>query len=336
MTYSVETAIKSAPPRAVKRLKGDTVPGSGILVLISLVEQWHDELGREFAIHHVRPEEDRMVVIAGATGPIRAVITNGTTGIDARTMAALPDLEIVCSFSAGYEHVDVEAARARGVAVTHGPGVNAVSAADHAIGLMIACGRGIAWRDRLVRSGEWAAARGLAPTVSAKRLGIIGLGAVGAAIARRAAAFDMGIAYHNRHRRDDVEYDYVESVAALAARSDYLIVSCPGGEATRHIVDADVLKALGPDGHVVNIARGSVVDTTALIAALENHTIAGAALDVFEDEPGVPDALKRLDHVVLSPHVAGFTPEAFRAGFELLRDNLRAHFAGNALITPVP
>ncbi len=194
----------------------------------------------------------------------------------------------------------------------------------------------LARRDRLVRGGEWAAARGLAPTVSGKRLGIIGLGAVGAEIARRAAAFDMTIAYHNRRRRDDVEYDYVESVAALAARSDYLIVSCPGGEATRHIVDADVLKALGPDGHVVHIARGSVVDTTALIAALENGAIAGAALDVFEDEPNVPDQLKRLDNVVLSPHVAGFTPEAFRAGFELLRDNLRAHFAGRELPTPVP
>ncbi len=311
------------------------MPGPGILVLISLVERWHDELGREFAIHHVRPEDDRTAIIAAADGPIRAVITNGTTGIDAQTMEALPDLEIVCSFSAGYEHVDVEAARARGIAVTHGPGVNAASAADHAIGLMIACGRGIAWRDRLVRSGEWAAARGLAPTVSGKRLGIIGLGAVGAEIARRAAAFDMTIAYHNR-RRADVEYDHVESVAALAARSDYLMVSCPGGEATRHIVGADVLKALGPDGHVVNIARGSVVDTTALIAALENHTIAGAALDVFEDEPRVPDALKRFDNVVLSPHVAGFTPEAFRAGFELLRDNLRAHFAGRDLPTPVP
>ena len=312
------------------------MPRPGILVLISLVEQWHDELGREFAIHHVRPEDDRMAVIASAGGPIRAVITNGTTGIDSPTMEALPDLEIVCSFSAGYEHVDVEAARARGIAVTHGPGVNAASAADHAIGLMIAAARGIARRDRLVRGGEWASARGLAPTVSGKRLGIIGLGAVGAEIARRAAAFDMTIAYHNRRRRDDVEYDYVESVAALAARSDYLIVSCPGGEATRHIVDADVLKALGPDGHVVNIARGSVVDTTALIAALENHTIAGAALDVFEDEPRVPDALKRLDHVVLTPHVAGFTPEAFRAGFELLRDNLRAHFAARALVTPIP
>ncbi len=312
------------------------MPGPGILVLISLVEQWHDELGREFAIHHVRPEDDRMAVIAAAGEPIRAVITNGTTGVDAATLNALPDLEIVCSFSAGYENVDVEAARARGIAITHGPGVNAASAADHAIGLMIACGRGIARRDRLVRNGEWAAARGLASTVSGKRLGIIGLGAVGAEIARRATAFDMSIAYHNRRRRAAVEYDYVESVAALAAWSDYLIVSCPGGEATRHIVDADVLEALGPDGHVVNIARGSVIDTTALIAALENHAIAGAALDVFEDEPRVPDALKRLDNVVLSPHVAGFTPEAFRAGFELLRDNLRAHFAGLNLPTPVP
>lgn len=310
------------------------VPGPGILVLISLIDQWHGDLGREFSIHYVRPEDDPTSVIAAASEPIRAVITNGTSGIDAATLNILPDLEIICSFSAGYEKVDVGAARSRGIAVTHGPGVNAASAADHAIGLMIACGRGIVWRDRLVRDGEWAVARGLAPTVSGKRLGIIGLGAVGAEIARRASAFDMSIAYHNR-RRAAVEYDYVETVAALAAWSDYLMVSCPGGEETRRIVDVDVLNALGPTGHVVNIARGSVIDTMALIAGLENQTIAGAALDVFEDEPAVPAALKRLDNVVLSPHVGGFTPEAFRAGFELLRDNLRAHFAGRSLLTPV-
>ncbi len=312
------------------------MPGPGILVLISLIERWHDELGREFEIRHVGAEDDRMAVVAAAGAPIRAVITNGTTGIDARTLDVLPDLEIICSFSAGYENVDVAAARERGISVTHGPGVNAPSAADHAIGLMIAAGRGIAWRDRLVRDGEWAAARGLAPTVSGKRLGIIGLGAVGMEIAKRAAAFDMAIAYHNRRRRDDAAYDYAETVAGLAARSDYLVVSCPGGAATRHIVDAGVLRSLGGDGYLINVARGSVVDTAALIEALENATIAGAALDVFEDEPGVGQALRRLDNVVLTPHVAGFTPEAFRAGFELLRDNLRAHFAGRAPPTPIP
>ncbi len=312
------------------------MPELGILVLISLIEQWHDELGREFEIRHVGAEDDRMAVVAAAGTPIRAVITNGTTGIDARTLDVLPDLEIICSFSAGYENVDVAAARERGISVTHGPGVNAASAADHAIGLMIAAGRGIAWRDRLVRDGEWAAARGLAPTVSGKRLGIIGLGAVGMEIAKRAAAFDMAITYHNRRRRDDAAYDYADSVAGLAARSDYLVVSCPGGAATRHIVDAGVLRSLGGDGYLINVARGSVVDTAALIEALENATIAGAALDVFEDEPGVGQALRRLDNVVLTPHVAGFTPEAFRAGFELLRDNLRAHFAGRAPPTPIP
>ena len=153
------------------------VPGPGILVLISLIDQWHGDLGREFSIHYVRPEDDPTSVIAAASDPIRAVITNGTSGIDAATLNILPDLEIICSFSAGYEKVDVGAARSLGIAVTHGPGVNAASAADHAIGLMIACGRGIVWRDRLVRDGEWVVARGLAPTVSGKRLGIIGLGA---------------------------------------------------------------------------------------------------------------------------------------------------------------
>lgn len=306
-----------------------------ILVLISLIEQWHDELGQEFPIHTARPGADLDDALAGAADRIRAVITNGTTGIDAATIAALSRLEIIASFSAGYEKVDLEAARARGITVTHGPGANTASAADLAMGLLLAARRSIALRDRQVRAGEWGQARSLSSTLAGKRLGIIGLGGVGSAIARRAIGFDMEIAYHNRRPCDDVPYAYAESVGDLATWSDCLVASCPGGEATRHIVDAGVLAALGASGILVNIARGSVVDTEALIASLRDGVIAGAGLDVYEDEPRVPEALKSFDNVVLSPHVAGFTPEAFRAGFELLRENLRTHFAGRTPPTPV-
>jgi len=305
------------------------------LILMPLIERWHDELAGEFPIHYAGPGSDRAATVAAAAGA-RAVITNGTTGIDADTMAALPDLEIICSFSAGYEKVDVAAARECGVIVTHGPAVNAASAADLAMGLLIAAQRGMVGRDRLMRDGVWAEARALSPTVTGKRLGIIGLGAVGGAIARRAEGFDMEIAYHNRAPRAGAPYPYAESPVALAEQSDYLVVSCPGGAATRHMIGREVLAALGPAGVLVNIARGSVVDTEALVAALQGGVIAGAALDVFEDEPSVPDALIALENVVLSPHVAGFTPEAFRAGFELVRDNLRAHFGGKEPLTPVP
>ena len=307
-----------------------------ILILMPLIERWHDELAEEFTIHFVRPVEDWEPVLKTAGDRIRAVVTNGTTGIDAAAIDALPNLEIIASFSAGYEGVDLDAARARNVSVTHGPGVNAASAADHAMGLLLAIQRGIVRRDKGLRNGAWGENRGLSPTITGKSLGILGLGAVGSEIAKRAAGFDMTIAYHNRRPRARSSYHYADSPAALAERSNYLIACCPGGESTRHIIDAGVLRALGPEGYIVNIARGSVVDTVALIAALNIGVIAGAALDVFENEPEIPKGLFEVDNVVLSPHVAGFTPEAFRGGFELVRDNLRAHFTGNPLPTPVP
>lgn len=307
-----------------------------ILILMPLIERWHDELAEEFTIHFVRPGEDWESVLKTAGDRIRAVVTNGTTGIDAAAINSLPNLEIIASFSAGYEGVDLDAARARNVSVTHGPGVNAASAADHAMGLLLAVQRGIVRRDKGLRNGAWGETRGLSPTITGKSLGILGLGAVGSEITKRAAGFDMTIAYHNRRPRAGSSYHYADSPAALAERSNYLIACCPGGESTRHIIDAEVLRALGPEGYVVNIARGSVVDTVALIAALNNGVIAGAALDVFENEPEIPKGLFEVDNVVLSPHVAGFTPEAFRGGFELVRDNLRAHLTGNPLPTPVP
>ena len=306
-----------------------------VLIIIPLLEPWHGELADEFALRYVAKAPDRAAAIRPHAANVRALVTNGTTGASRELIASLPRLEVIACFSAGYENVDLAAARKRGIPVTTSPGVNADSVADLALGMIIALQREIVIRDRQVRAGRFAESRGLTHTPAGKRLGLIGLGHIGRAIARRADAFSMAIAYTKPTPAAEQPYRYVPSAEQLAAESDFLLVCCPGGPATRHLVNARVLAALGPTGYLVNVARGSVVDTAALAAALERRAIAGAALDVYENEPEVPRALAELDNVVLMPHVAGFTHEAFRGAFELVRDNLRAHFAGRPLLTPI-
>jgi len=265
---------------------------------------------------------------------ISAVLTRGPLGFFAEEMDALPHLKIICVIGAGYEHVDLPAARARGITVTNGAGVNASSVADHAMALLLALVRDIPRADASVRRGEWS--KVMRPSLAGKCLGILGLGAVGMAIAQRAArGFDMSICYHNRRERDDVDYRYCGDARALAAACDFLVVATPGGGDTQRLVDAQVLQALGENGFVVNIARASVVATDDLLAALQQRTIAGAALDVFDDEPQVPDALKTLANVVLTPHVAGLSPEATEATVRLVGKNLKAFFAGEPVLTPI-
>lgn len=280
--------------------------------------------------------ERAQVIRAGQDG-IRAVLTNGSTGFDTDEMAGLPTLEIVCALGAGYEKIDLDAARARGVIVTHGPGTNDATVADHALALLMAIARGIVGADHAVRRGDWLRSRQPRPTIFSKRLGVLGLGTIGEQIARRAAGgFDMPVAYHNRTPRAGAPWLYLASPVALAQWSDFMVVATPGGAATRHLVDADVLAALGPAGYLVNIARGSVVDTAALVDALEHGRIAGAALDVVEGEPSVPPDLARQQNVVLTPHIAGRSPEAVKATVDLVIDNLKAHFGGRPALTPVP
>jgi lactate dehydrogenase-like 2-hydroxyacid dehydrogenase len=231
----------------------------------------------------------------------------------------------------------VAAARERGIAVTHTPSVLNDDVADLALGLMLAVARRIPQADRFVRDGRWPAGpMPLARKVSGSRLGIVGLGRIGQAIARRAEAFGMRIAYTARSEKPGLAYPYFPTPQALAAQVDFLIVITPGGAATRKLIDAQVLKALGPQGYLINVARGSVVDEQALIEALQDGGIAGAALDVFENEPDVPQALRSLDNVVLTPHTASATAQTRQAMANLVLDNLRAHFAGQPLPTPVP
>ena len=272
---------------------------------------------------------------------IRAVAASGDSQVPASLIERLPALEIVSVMGVGYDGVDVAAAKSRGVVVTHTPDVLNDDVADLALGLMLCAARQLPAADRWVRAGDWVA-RGpmpLARKVSGARLGVVGMGRIGQAIAQRAAAFGMSIAYTARSPRPALPYRYLPTPAALAAESDFLVLITPGGDATRGLVGAEVLAALGKgrgDGILVNVARGSVVDEAALVDALERGVIAGAALDVFADEPNVPERLKALPHVVLAPHVGSATAATRQAMADLAFANLREHFAGRPLPTPVP
>lgn len=307
--------------------------------LLILIESAHDFLpvieDRGFRCILATTPERRAQAIRDHADEIRVVLTRGATGFYAEEMAALPKLELICSLGVGFENIDVAAARARGLRVTHGPGANATSVADHAMALLLGAARHLPQADAWVRQGLWNGFMG--PQVSGKRLGIVGLGTIGLEIARRGAnGFGMTVGYYNRRPRPESGYTYHDSPLALAEASDFLVVATPGGADTRHLVNAAVLDALGPQGYLVNIARGSVVDTEALIAALAERRIAGAGLDVVEGEPVVPPALRKLDNVVLTPHSAGRSPEAVSATVALFLENATAHFAGKPVLTPVP
>jgi hydroxypyruvate reductase len=286
---------------------------------------------------HAKLHEADPAAFALAAPKIRAIQASGESVVSAELIARLPALEVISVMGVGYDGIDVEAAKAHGVVVTHTPDVLNDDVADLAIGLMLAWARQIARADRFVRAGEWPSGPlRLGRKVSGARLGIVGMGRIGQAIAHRAAAFGMSIAYTARHAKPDLPHTYFSDAAALAAESDYLVVITPGGASTRKLIDANVLTALGANGCLVNVARGSVVDEAALIEALRAGTIAGAALDVFEAEPHVPQALREMDNVVLTPHIGSATGQTRRAMADLAFANLDAVLEGRAPKTPVP
>lgn len=306
-----------------------------VLVLVETVDDYLPLLEQAgYRLIRAPSPQMRAAAIARHAGEIDAVLTRGPLGLTAAEIDALPALQIICVIGAGYEQVDLAAAAARGIIVTNGAGANAGPVADHAMALLLALLRDIPRADASTRRGEWN--RVISPSVSGKRLGIIGLGAVGQAIARRAAqGFDMNVSYHSRTPRADVPYTWYDTPLHLADAVDILVVATPGGAGTRHLVDARVLEALGAEGYLVNIARASVVDTDALVVALQQGVIAGAALDVFDDEPQVPEALRALHNTVLTPHVAGQSPEAARDTVGLVLRNLQRFFAGEGVLTQV-
>ena len=284
----------------------------------------------------VAPDDaQRAATIAARGAELDAVLTIGSVGLTAAEIDAMPRLTLVCVLGAGFENVAVDHARARGIVVATGAGTNDDCVADHAMALLLAVVRAVPRFDRACRAGVWRSALPVQPNVSHKRLGIIGLGAIGRKIARRAAGFEMAIGFHSRSRRDDVPYRWFDSATALAQWCDFLVVATPGGAATRHLVDAAVLSALGAEGYLVNIARGSVVDTAALAEALRAGRVRGAGLDVYESEPAPPAELLAFDNVVLTPHTAGASPEAQQASLERFIENATRHFAGQPVVSPL-
>ncbi len=293
-------------------------------------------LEASYEVHRLDLAPDPGAFLAQVGAGIRAVVTTGAGGVANAVLEALPAAELIAIRGVGTDRVDLEYARRRGLRVTTTPDVLTEDVADLALGLLLAVSRRICVGDAFVKAGKWpGGSLPLARRVSGNRAGILGLGAIGQAIARRAAGFGMSIAYTGRRPRPEQPYPFMASLAELARNSDILFIAASGNPGTRGIVDAQVLDALGPDGILVNIARGSIVDEAALAAALREGRIAGAGLDVFQREPQVPEALLGLDNVVLQPHMGSATGECRLDMGNLVLANLAAHFAGRPLPTAV-
>jgi lactate dehydrogenase-like 2-hydroxyacid dehydrogenase len=307
-----------------------------VLLMCPLHESTQRELESTWTVHRLWESPDPEALLASLADTCEVVVTSGGRGIEAATLERLPALRLVSCFGVGVDAIDRDWCRAHGVAVTNTPDVLTDDVADLAVALMLASLRQVVAADRWVRDGHWTG-RGAMPlttAVAGRRVGIVGLGRIGAAIATRCAAFGTELAYHGPNRKP-VEWAYQPDLVALARWSDVLIAACPGGPATRGLVSRPVLEALGPRGHFVNIARGSVVDQSAMVELLQSGALGGAGLDVFDDEPRVPQALIDLPHVVLQPHHASGTDDTRTAMGRLTIDNVAAHFAGRALLTPV-
>ncbi|ATA26014.1 hydroxyacid dehydrogenase [Brenneria goodwinii] len=306
-----------------------------ILKQASLPAQLDEELNARYDVYEyaaLAPSE-----FSRLAEEFRVVITNGEAVVTREFINALPNLALIAVFGVGYDGVDVPAAKARGIAVTHTPGVLTDDVADLALGLLLATSRQIADAQTFIQQGGWKQQSYMwTRKVSGSTLGIIGLGRIGRAVAQRAAGFNLAISYTDRQPANDVDFTFYPTVEALAAASDYLVVCTPGGSDTHCLVNRDVLRALGSDGMLINISRGSVVDEQALVEAIEQGTIAGAGLDVFAHEPDVPAGLLGKPNVVVTPHMASATWSTRREMSRLVMENVDAWFAGQPLVTPVP
>lgn len=308
-----------------------------ILLIEPMMSELEAQLDSRYQVHRLYEAADKAAFTAGVAPQIRAVVTGGGSGVKNDVVDALPHLGIVAINGVGTDAVDLVHAKGRGVRVTNTPDVLTDDVADLGMALMLAASRQIVAGDRYVRNGSWARKEPipLARKVTGKRLGILGMGRIGRAIGKRAAGFGMEIAYMDIRAFDDLPYRFVPDLVQLARDSDILIVAAAGGPQSRGIVNRAVLEALGPDGILVNVARGTVVDEPALVEALRTGTLGGAGLDVFLNEPEVPAPLLAMEHVVLQPHRASATIETRLAMGQLVLDNLAAFFDGKPLLTGV-
>ena len=291
-------------------------------------------LAAAYEVTTLADQADAQAFLAAHGADFAAVVTSAPVGLDAALLQALPNLQVVSSFGVGLDKFDLAAMQARGIAVGYTPDVLNDCVADTAFGLLIDVARGFSAADRFVRRGDWLqGVFPLARKVSGARLGLVGMGRIGRTIAHRSTGFEMAVRYHARRPVADVPWTHEPSLLELALWADFLVLITAGGAATRHLVDAAVLDALGPNGFLVNVARGSVVDEAALVTALRAGRIAGAGLDVFQNEPHVPAELMALDNVVLLPHVASGTVETRQAMADRVFDNLQSFFATGQLLS---
>ncbi len=313
------------------------MPAPDVIVTAPLPPFLYDPLRADYRCHDYYQSSHKPGLLAAEGQRIRGLVQGGGTVTPTELLDQLPKLEIISVFGVGYDGVPVDYCRKRGLKVTNTPDVLTDDVADVAVGLVLMTGRGFAKAERFVRGGEWEK-KGpeLTTKLGGRTAGILGLGRIGKAIGQRLEAMGMKIAYTGRKAQPGVHYRYVPDLKALAAESDFLIVACPGGPATKNLVNADVLSALGKKGTIVNIARGSIIDEPALVKALQDGTIGGAGLDVFADEPHVPRPLLAMDNVVLLPHVGSATNETRKAMGDLCKANLDAWFAGRPLLTLIP
>lgn len=304
-----------------------------IMLVSSVPTFMMNDLQQEYVLH-----DHAHILDPEAFTKVTAFVGFGSMAkVDRKLLAMFPNVKMISIFGVGYDGIDVAAAQERGIQVTHTPDVLTDDVADLAMGLILSIGRRIPQSDKFVRNGDWVSEPfTMTHKVTGTRLGVVGLGRIGQAIAKRAAAFDMTIAYTGRRAKTNAPFRYYPTASELAANSDYLVVAVPGGDDTKNMINAQVLKALGPKGIVINIARGSVVDQTALIQALKDKSIAGAGLDVFWDEPNIDPQFFKLQNVVLTPHNGSNTHETRRAMADLALANLKAFFDEQPLLTLIP
>lgn len=295
-----------------------------------------EKLGKQFDLIKLWKESDPEQTLQERKNDIVAIVGMHYVPVSRNLMESLPNLEIIATFSVGTDHIDLKCAAERGIKVTNTPEILCQETADTGMALLLAVARRIAEADMFVRVGKWLnGPMPLGVSLAEKTVGIVGLGGIGARVAKRCEAFEMKVAYYGPREKKDYTYTYFGDILDLARESDFLMLTCPGGPETANLIDANVLDALGPKGILINIARGSVVDEEALIEALQNGRIAAAGLDVYKNEPYVPQELISMDNVVLLPHIGSASVETRTAMGQLVIDNIFAHFNGKPLLTEV-
>jgi len=308
---------------------------SDILLIGPLMDSVMESLEQNYTVHRFWETDDSQVLLNSISASVTAIVTDGALGAKKEWLQLLPKVKVVIVYGVGVDSVDLEYCRDHQISVTNTPDVLSDDVADMAIALMLATCREMIKGDQYCRSGNWPAQGALPLTtrMTGKRAGIFGMGSIGLRLAKRLEAFSIDVSYCNRNKRSDANYRYYENLIDLATEVDFLIVSASATVATQQIVNTSILKALGPEGYLINVSRGSLVDESALIEALQSGIIKGAGLDVFANEPKIPEALLSLDNVVLQPHHASGTLETRRAMGQVVLDNLNAFFEGSVLKT---